>query len=89
MYGMQVMKEYHNYNISMFLLSTGKFVGTQIFSYGQLLSITFTSETADLLPDGVVVHLEGSAVTVSADLTPQPLLQHDPRVPPRHSFQVR
>lgn len=66
-----------------------KFMGTQIFSYGQLLSVTFTSETTDLLPDGVAVLLEGSGVAVSADLSPQPLLQHDPRLPPRHSFQVR
>lgn len=78
--------------ISLFLPSfpsTEKFVGTQIFSYGQLLSVTFTSETTDLLPDGVAVLLEGSGVAVFADLSPQPLLQHDPRLPPRHSFQVR
>lgn len=84
------MKQYHDDNTSTFPSpSTEKFVGTQIFSYGQLLSVTFTSEAADLLPDGVAVLLEGSGVAVSADLSPQPLLQHDPRLPPRHSFQVR
>ncbi|XP_028274254.1 laminin subunit gamma-3 [Parambassis ranga] len=66
-----------------------KFLGHQVYSYGQLLSITFTSETAELLPDHVTLLLQGSGITVSADLSSPPLLNHDPGLTPRHSFFVR
>ncbi|XP_031173603.1 laminin subunit gamma-3 [Sander lucioperca] len=66
-----------------------KFLGHQVYSYGQLLSITFTSETAELLPDHVTLLLQGSGVTLSADLSPQPVLDHDPGLTSRRSFIVR
>uniref|UniRef100_A0A665WYV5 Laminin, gamma 3 n=1 Tax=Echeneis naucrates TaxID=173247 RepID=A0A665WYV5_ECHNA len=66
-----------------------KFLGHQAYSYGQLLSITFTSETPELLPNHVALLLQGSGLTLSADLTPQPPLDHDPGLTPRHSFNVR
>ncbi|XP_044031394.1 laminin subunit gamma-3 [Siniperca chuatsi] len=66
-----------------------KFLGHQVYSYGQLLSITFTSETAELLPDHVTVLLQGSGITLSADLSPQPVLDHDSGLTPRYSFIVR
>ncbi|XP_023279771.1 laminin subunit gamma-3 [Seriola lalandi dorsalis] len=66
-----------------------KFLGHQAYSYGQLLSITFTSETSELLPDRVTLLLQGSGITLSADLSPQPVLDHDPGLSPRHSFIVR
>ncbi|XP_059214275.1 laminin subunit gamma-3 [Centropristis striata] len=66
-----------------------KFLGHQVFSYGQLLSITFTSETAELLPNHVTLLLQGSEVTLSADLSPQPVLDHDPGLTSRTSFIVR
>lgn len=72
-----------------FSSSIEKYLGHQVYSYGQLLSVTFTSETSDLLPDNVAVLLEGSGITLSADLSPQPTLDHDPRLAPRHSFLVR
>lgn len=69
--------------------SLEKFLGHQAYSYGQLLSITFTSETTELLPDHVTLLLQGSGVTLSADLSPQPVLDHDRGLTPRHSFIVR
>uniref|UniRef100_UPI0037E9A314 laminin subunit gamma-3 n=1 Tax=Semicossyphus pulcher TaxID=241346 RepID=UPI0037E9A314 len=66
-----------------------KFLGHQAFSYGQLLSITFTSETVELLPDHVALLLRGSGITLSADLSPLPVLEHDTGLAPRHSFIVR
>lgn len=66
-----------------------KFLGFQVHSYGQLLSITFTSETPELLPDHVTLLLQGAGTTLSADLSPQPLLDHDPGLTPRRSFIVR
>ncbi|XP_042251436.1 laminin subunit gamma-3 [Thunnus maccoyii] len=66
-----------------------KFLGHQVYSYGQLLSITFTSETPELLPDHVTLFLQGSGITVSADLSPQPVLDRDPGPTPRKSWIVR
>lgn len=71
------------------LLPPAKFLGHQIYSYGQLLSITFTSETTELLPRHVTLLLQGSGITLSADLSPRPVLDHDPGLTPRHSFIVR
>ncbi|XP_060916773.1 laminin subunit gamma-3 [Labrus mixtus] len=66
-----------------------KFLGHQAFSYGQLLSITFTSEAVELLPDHVTLFLRGSGITLSADLSPQRVLDFEPGLAPRHSFIVR
>lgn len=66
-----------------------KFLGHQAYSYGQLLSITFTSETPELLPDHVTLLLQGSGITLSADLSPQPMLDRDLGLAPRRSFIVR
>lgn len=66
-----------------------KFLGHQVYSYGQLLSITFTSETTELLPSNVNLLLQGSGISLSADLSPQPVLDYDPGLAPRDSFIVR
>ncbi|XP_034047896.1 LOW QUALITY PROTEIN: laminin subunit gamma-3 [Thalassophryne amazonica] len=66
-----------------------KFLGNQIFSYGQLLSFTFTSEISELLPNLVTLQLQGSGMTLSADLSPQASFRHDPSLPPRNSFIIR
>ncbi|CAB1446978.1 unnamed protein product [Pleuronectes platessa] len=65
-----------------------KFLGRHDHSYGQLLSITFTSETPELLPDHVALHLQGSGIDLSANLSPQPVLHHNPGLSPWHSFVV-
>uniref|UniRef100_UPI003AAB3729 laminin subunit gamma-3 n=1 Tax=Centroberyx gerrardi TaxID=166262 RepID=UPI003AAB3729 len=66
-----------------------KFLGLQVYSYGQLLSITFTSETPELLPNHVTLLLEGAGIALSADLSPQPLFHHEPGLTPLHTFSVR
>ncbi|KAM4634707.1 laminin subunit gamma-3 [Polymixia lowei] len=72
-----------------FYKAPDKFLGHQAYSYGQLLLITFTSETQDLLPSHVTLFLEGSGITVSADLSPQPAVDNKPGVAPLQTFAVR
>ncbi|XP_061913004.1 laminin subunit gamma-3 [Entelurus aequoreus] len=64
-----------------------KFLGGQVHSYGQLLSITFTSETRGLLPDRLTLLLEGAGIALDADLSPG--TAHEGSRPPRSSFVVR
>ncbi|XP_013862069.1 laminin subunit gamma-3 [Austrofundulus limnaeus] len=66
-----------------------RFLGHQVNSYGQPLSITFTSETPELLPDHVTLLLQGSGITLSADLSFQPGFEHDAGPTPQRSFFVR
>uniref|UniRef100_H3D7F3 Laminin, gamma 3 n=1 Tax=Tetraodon nigroviridis TaxID=99883 RepID=H3D7F3_TETNG len=66
-----------------------KFLGHQAYSYGQLLTITFTSETTELLPNNVTLLLQGSGTTLTADLSPQPLFNRDPGLTPQQSFMIR
>lgn len=66
-----------------------KFLGHQIHSYAQLISITFTSETPELLPDHVTLLLRGSGVTLTADLSPQTVLDPNPRLTLQQTFTVR
>nr|XP_020475128.1 laminin subunit gamma-3-like [Monopterus albus] len=66
-----------------------KFLGHQVYSYGQPLFITFTSEAPELLPAHVTLLLQGSGITLSAHLSPQRVLDHDPSLTPRHSFIAR
>uniref|UniRef100_A0A8C6M167 Laminin subunit gamma 3 n=1 Tax=Nothobranchius furzeri TaxID=105023 RepID=A0A8C6M167_NOTFU len=77
----------HNCPICASLLE--KFLGHQVNSYGQLLSITFTSEAPELLPDHVTLILQGSGITLLAELSSEPGLSHDPGLTPRRSFIVR
>ncbi|XP_068190889.1 laminin subunit gamma-3 [Antennarius striatus] len=72
-----------------FYKASEKFLGHQAYSYGQLLSVTFTSETVELLPDHVTLLLQGSGIARSADLSPQPVLDNDPGLTPRRSFTIR
>ncbi|KAL4617434.1 laminin subunit gamma-3 [Arapaima gigas] len=53
-----------------------KFLGNQLLSYGQLLSFAFVAEDEELLPKRVTVVLEGSEVSVSAELRPEPGPSH-------------
>lgn len=42
-----------------------------LLSYGRTLSVSFTAELEELLPRSVTVVLEGSVISVAADLYPQ------------------
>uniref|UniRef100_A0A3P8XGZ4 Laminin, gamma 3 n=1 Tax=Esox lucius TaxID=8010 RepID=A0A3P8XGZ4_ESOLU len=55
-----------------FYTAPAKFLGNQLLSYGQLLSLTFAAEAQYLLPHSVTVLLEGSGTTLSAHLSPHP-----------------
>ncbi|KAJ8286885.1 hypothetical protein GJAV_G00044500 [Gymnothorax javanicus] len=54
-----------------------KFLGNQLLSYGQLLTITFVAESSELLPGQVTVVLEGSDASAAAVLLPEPSLPSD------------
>ncbi|KAJ8261358.1 hypothetical protein COCON_G00170810 [Conger conger] len=64
-----------------------RFLGNQLLSYDQLLAITFVAESPELLPQRLTVILEGSNVSVSADLSPEP--SPDPVPAPQHTFSLR
>ncbi|KAF7662191.1 hypothetical protein LDENG_00243610 [Lucifuga dentata] len=66
-----------------------KFLGHHVYSYGQLLFITFTSEAPELLPNHVTLLLEGSGFALSADLPPQPTLDREPSLTPLCAFIIR
>ncbi|KAI4893038.1 hypothetical protein NFI96_020157, partial [Prochilodus magdalenae] len=66
-----------------------KFIGNQLLSYGQHLSLSFTAEARELLPRSVTVLLEGSGISVSASLYSD---KHPERLPgrtPRNTFILR
>ncbi|KAK7896102.1 hypothetical protein WMY93_021427 [Mugilogobius chulae] len=66
-----------------------KFLGSHLHSYGQPLFITFTSETTELLPRQITLVLEGSGLTLTADLSPHPAVDLRPGLTPRSLFSVR
>ncbi|XP_061658227.1 laminin subunit gamma-3 [Syngnathoides biaculeatus] len=72
-----------------FYRAPDKFVGGQRHSYGQLLSVTFTSETPQLLPDRVAVLLDGAGMTLGAELAPGPARRDEPGLSPRKTFVLR
>ncbi|XP_049593242.1 laminin subunit gamma-3 [Syngnathus scovelli] len=66
-----------------------KFTGDQSHSYGQLLSVTFTSESPELLPERVAAMLDGDGITLGAELTPGRVQQGDPALSPQETFFLR
>lgn len=72
-----------------FYTAPEKFLGRQIYSYGEFLSFTFSSETAELLPSHVTLLLEGSGTTLSADLSSQMALDNMTGPTPQHNFIIR
>uniref|UniRef100_A0A8C6SND2 Laminin, gamma 3 n=1 Tax=Neogobius melanostomus TaxID=47308 RepID=A0A8C6SND2_9GOBI len=64
-----------------------KFLGGQLHSYGQLLIIQFTSEIVELLPEQVTLILQGSGLTLTADISPCPVVDLPPGLTPRSSFK--
>lgn len=84
---MQQITYYRLYPISLFFPE--KFLGRQIYSYGQLLTVAFASEATELLPSNVTLVLQGSGGTLTADMWPQPFSDHKPGLTPRRSFRIR
>ncbi|TSP36071.1 Laminin subunit gamma-3 [Bagarius yarrelli] len=56
-----------------------KFLGNQLLSYGQHLTLSFTAESHELLPKIVTVVLEGSGLSVSGDMYADSETSHTPR----------
>ncbi|XP_077478681.1 laminin subunit gamma-3 [Stigmatopora argus] len=71
-----------------FYRAPDKLVGDQGLSHNQALSITFTSETPELLPDHVSILLEGAGLILSTELTPGPVHRNDDPAP-RKTFVLR
>ncbi|KAM6984916.1 laminin subunit gamma-3 [Aplochiton taeniatus] len=73
-----------------FYKASGRFLGNQLLSYNQVLSITFTAETVELLPGHITVVLEGSGRTLTADLSLQPHNTHiTPGISAQRTFIIR
>ncbi|XP_072530162.1 laminin subunit gamma-3 isoform X2 [Salminus brasiliensis] len=66
-----------------------KFIGNQLLSYGQHLSLSFTAEATELLPRRVTVLLEGSGISVSASLYSEQDLESGPGYTPYNTFTLR
>ncbi|KAL7834633.1 hypothetical protein SRHO_G00288800 [Serrasalmus rhombeus] len=66
-----------------------KFIGNQLLSYGQRLSLSFTAEASELLPRSVTVLLEGSGLSVSASLYSEKDLERGPGHTPHNTFILR
>ncbi|XP_051552482.1 laminin subunit gamma-3-like [Myxocyprinus asiaticus] len=54
-----------------FYKAPDKFLGNMLRSYGRILSVSFTAELEELLPRSVTVVLEGSGISVTANLYSQ------------------
>lgn len=61
---------YSNHDLGYYS-APAKFLGNRLLSYGQTLRIQFLSELPQLLPQSVSVVMEGSGMSVSAQLLPQ------------------
>ncbi|XP_026777854.3 laminin subunit gamma-3 [Pangasianodon hypophthalmus] len=66
-----------------------KFLGNQLLSYGQHLTLSFTAESSELLPKIVTVALEGSGLSVSANLFSKQYVDSQPSHTPRNIFTLR
>ncbi|KAI5089365.1 laminin subunit gamma-3, partial [Silurus meridionalis] len=66
-----------------------KFLGNQLLSYGQDLTLSFTAELRELLPETVTVVLEGSGVSVRANLFSKLYVDSDPSHTPHNIFKLR
>uniref|UniRef100_A0A8B9L850 Laminin subunit gamma-3 n=1 Tax=Astyanax mexicanus TaxID=7994 RepID=A0A8B9L850_ASTMX len=66
-----------------------KFIGNQLLSYGQHLSLSFTAEARELLPRKVTVVLEGSGISVSASLYSEQDLESGTGHIPSNTFSLR
>lgn len=68
---------------------TAKFLGNQLLSYGQHLTLSFTAESSELLPQSVTVVLEGSGLSVSANVFSKQYVDSEPSHAPHNIFTLR
>ncbi|XP_687343.5 laminin subunit gamma-3 [Danio rerio] len=72
-----------------FYKAPDKYLGNMLLSYGRTLSMSFTAELEELLPRSVTVRLEGSGMSVSADLHTQQEPYSQLEKTPINSFSLR
>lgn len=72
----------------MFCL-TAKFLGNHLLSYGQHLTLSFTAESRELLPKIVTMVLEGSGLSVSADVFSTQYEESETSQIPHNIFTLR
>ncbi|XP_051906157.1 laminin subunit gamma-3 [Hippocampus zosterae] len=72
-----------------FFRAPEKFLGDLSRSYLQPLSITFTSEWAQLLPERIGVLLDGSGMALASELLADPAQHAEPGLSPRKTFVLR
>lgn len=68
---------------------TAKFLGNHLLSYGQHLTLSFTSESSELLPKVVTVVLEGAGLSVSANVFSKQSVESEPGHAPQNIFTLR
>lgn len=71
---------------------TAKFLGKQLLSYGQYLTMSFTAESSELLSKTVTVVLKGSGLSVSANMFSNDVFENvdsDPSHTPHNIFTLR
>uniref|UniRef100_A0A8C1PDS6 Laminin, gamma 3 n=1 Tax=Cyprinus carpio TaxID=7962 RepID=A0A8C1PDS6_CYPCA len=66
-----------------------KYLGNRLLSYGRTLSVSFTAELEELLPRSVTVMLEGSGISVTADLYSQQETYSSLEKTPINTFTLR
>ncbi|XP_073695806.1 laminin subunit gamma-3 [Garra rufa] len=72
-----------------FYKAPDKYLGNRLLSYGQTLSVSFTAELEELLPRSVTVMLEGSGISVTADLYCQQETYSSLEKTPINTFTLR
>ncbi|KAM9441406.1 laminin subunit gamma-3 isoform 2-T2 [Clarias gariepinus] len=72
-----------------FYKAPAKFLGNQLLSYGQHLTLSFTAESSELLPRIVTVDLKGSGLSVSANVFAKQYVDNVPSQAPRNIFTLR
>ncbi|GAA6072493.1 laminin subunit gamma-3 [Tachysurus ichikawai] len=73
----------------MSLSSSAKFLGNHLLSYGQHLTLSFTAESRELLPKIVTMVLEGSGLSVSADVFSTQYEESETSQIPHNIFTLR
>ncbi|XP_047665497.1 laminin subunit gamma-3 [Tachysurus fulvidraco] len=66
-----------------------KFLGNHLLSYGQHLTLSFTAESRELLPKIVTMVLEGSGLSVSADVFSTQYEESETSHSPHNIFTLR
>ncbi|TRY59547.1 hypothetical protein DNTS_012239 [Danionella cerebrum] len=72
-----------------FFKAPDKYLGNMLLSYGRALSVSFTAELEELLPRSVTVMMEGSGISVTAELFPKQAPYSSPQKTAINTFTLR